>query len=146
MSRLQEIVGRQDDPKLLAVAVAEAAIEEAQHNGAFLRFIQFLYDAHASARTPASRKQSGAKPRKELVPIISPDEVGFDRDEKTTAYGLQRLYGNAQLRDALEYYTLATLKEMAEEVTRRNPDTVPSTKRTKVAIIDYIVSCLTGNK
>jgi hypothetical protein len=144
ITRLQEIVGRRDDPKLLTAALAEAAVEEAQHNVAFLRRVQILYDEHALAKRPASRRQSATKPRKELIPVISADEIGFDRDEKTSAYGLQKLYGNAQLRDALDGYTLATLKEMAATVMERNPGTAPSSKRTKAAVIDYIVQCLTG--
>ncbi len=145
LSRLQEEVERYNDPKLLAAVLAEAAVEEAQHNAVFVRRIQTLYDAHISIRRPVSRKPSTAKPRKELVPVISADEAGFDRDEKTTAYGLQRLYGNAQLRDALDGYTVVTLKEMADEVMLRNPGTAPVSKRTKAALIDYIVQRLTGS-
>jgi hypothetical protein len=80
---------------------------------------------------------------KELIPIIPAGELPFDRDEKPTAYGLQRLYGDDQLQDALEGYTLATLKEMAQEVMERNSGTHPANQRTKDAVIDYIVTQLT---
>jgi hypothetical protein len=145
ITRLQEITGRSDG-KLLAAAVAEAAVEEAGQSARFVRMVQMLYDALASTTKPANRTPRAAAPRKVLIPIVSAGEVVIGRDDQPDAYVLQRLYGDDQLRDALEGYTLATLREMAEVVMQRNPGTTPENKRTKVAVIDYIVACLTGSK
>jgi hypothetical protein len=145
LAHLQVLVGR-NDAKLLAAAVAAAAADEAEHNGAFVAAIQSAYDRLESATKRTTRRPTTAKPSKELIPIIPADEQAFDRDEKPSAYVLQRVYGNAQLRDALDGYTLVTLKEMAQEVMERNPGTKPASQRTKVAIIDYIVATLTGSK
>jgi hypothetical protein len=145
LAHLQTLVGR-SDTKLLAAAVAAAAADEAEHNRAFVAAIQSAYDRLESATKRTTRRPATARPSKELIPIIPADEQAFDRDEKPSAYGLQRLYGDTQLRDALEGYTLATLKEMAQEVMERNPGTKPTSQRTKVAIINYIVSTLTGRK
>src|SRR5262249_40430981 len=109
------MVGR-SDAKMLAAAVADAAADEAEHNSAFVRAVQSAYDRLEATTKRTTRKPAAARPRKELIPIVPAGELDFDRDEKPSAYGLLRLYGAAQLRDALEGYTLATLKEMAQEV------------------------------
>lgn len=144
-TRLQELVERRD-ARLLEAAVLEAAAYEAEGNPSFVRAIRYRYDVLASTTKPSTRKPTAAKQPKELIPIVSAGELAYDRDVKPSAYGLQRLYGNAQLRDALDGYTLVTLKEMAQEVMARNPGTKPESQRSKTAVIEYIVVCLAGGK
>src|SRR5689334_21769060 len=94
----QRLVER-SDAKLLGAAVADAAADEAEHNLAFVRAIQSAYDRLESTTKRTTRSPRAARQYKELIPIIPAGEMPFDRDEKPSAYGLQRLYGNAQLRD-----------------------------------------------
>ncbi len=144
-TRLLELIGRRDT-KLLEAAVLEAAVYEAESNPNFLGAVQYRYDVLASTTKVATRRSTSGKPLKELVPIIPAGELVYDRDEKPSAYKLQRLYGNAQLRDALDGLTLVTLKEMAQEVMARNPGTKPESQRTKAGVIEYIVARLTGGR
>jgi hypothetical protein len=97
-----------------------------------------------AASAPAERKPRAATAIKDLVPVTASGNLTYGPDGELDAYGLQTLYGNHQLRDALDGYTLATLKQMAQTVQDRNPGTAPENKRTKAALIDYIVLCLTG--
>lgn len=142
LAELAEIVGR-SDTKLLAAALAEGAVNEAERNQAFVRSLQLLYDALATAAKP-QRAKPAATPRKLLIPIVEAGELEPGRDDKPDAYRLQRLYGNDQLRDAVERFSLVSLKEMAAEVMTRNPGTRPTSLRSKDSITDYIVAQLTN--
>jgi hypothetical protein len=144
LAQLAEIVER-SDTKLLAVALAEGAVNEAERNRGFARSLQLLYDALATSAKPPRAKPT-AKPRKELTPIIAAGEVTLGRTDTPDAYLLQRVYGNDQLRDALDGYSLATLKAMAAEAMARNEGTRPSNMRSKESVLDYIVLHLTGSR
>lgn len=144
LAQLGEILQR-SDTKLLTAALVETAVGEMERNQAFARSVQLLYDALAATAKPTHPKPA-ARPRKELIPIVEAGEIVLDRIDRPDAYILQRLYGNEQLRDALDGYTLASLKEMAAEVTARNPGTRPFSLRTKASIIDYIVARLTETR
>jgi hypothetical protein len=140
-THLKDLISR-DDVKVLSVALAEAAIAEVQRNPAFKQSIQGIYDALVSNK-PAKRAGSKATP-KQLIPITSAGEVAIGREDAPDAYVLQKLYGNVQLRDALERYTLSILREMAEKVMKNNPGTKPKSKSKRDDVIDYIVSQLTA--
>jgi hypothetical protein len=143
--RVGETVSR-NNTKLLAAAIAEIAADEVARNPQFERAIQERYDQLAETARPATRRSGAQSPYKDLVPVDAPGTLSYGPDGDLDAYGLQQLYGNHQLRDALERYTLASLKQMAQTVQDRNPGTAPENKRTKAALIDYIVLCLTGKK
>jgi hypothetical protein len=140
-----EIVSR-NDTKLLTAAIAEVAAEEAARNVRFQHEVQARYDLLAATAPATQRRPRAATAMKDLVPVTASGNLTYGPDGELDAYGLQTLYGNHQLRDALEGYTLATLKQMAQTVQDRNPGTAPENKRTKAALIDYIVLCLTGKK
>src|SRR5690349_11271228 len=125
--------------------MAEVAAEEAARNVRFQQELQARYDLLA-ASAPTQRRPRAGTTIKDLVPVTASGNLTYGPDGELDAYGLQTLYGNHQLRDALEGYTLATLKQMAQTVQDRNPGTEPENKRTKAALIDYIVLCLTGKK
>lgn len=125
------------DLKRLAAALAEAAAEEAIHNRAFAERVRALY-----AEVPGSGK---AHPLQEapLVPIRQGDWRPYDPGEALDPYFLLDLYGDHQLAQALNRYTLVKLKEASAAVEARNPGTKPANRGQKAAIIAYIVEKLT---
>jgi hypothetical protein len=145
VARIQEVV-RRDDGKLLTAVIAELAVEAAERSTNFVRAVQERYDALSTATPAAKRKPRAAANTKDLIPVPYVGELTYGPDGELDAYGLQKLYGNLQLRDALDRYTLATLKDLVQLVMERNPPTAPENKRTKAAIIDYIVLQLTGHR
>lgn len=60
--------------------------------------------------------------------------------ETTLANSSEFLYGRNQLRSALEYYRLDMLKEAAAKIEHEHPGTCPTSKSSKAAVIDYIVT------
>ena len=141
---LREALGL-DDTKLLGTALAEVAAEEARHNPDFAQRIRQTYaelEQVNSSRTRAARTPSNIAP--ELIPLRTIEGLRFDPHAPIDPYMLQNIYGDAQLRHALERYSLARLKEAATLVEERNPGTRPASRAKKDAIIDYIVEHVAG--
>lgn len=61
-------------------------------------------------------------------------------------YFLLEVYGAHQLREALDLFPLAKLKEGAEAVMERNHGTEPKSRSSKFAALDYIVQYVVGSE
>jgi hypothetical protein len=137
--------------KYLSVALANVAAEEVLKNPEFAQrlrtLVQELVPAKASRRradSDGTSRTSAKGPRRvELIPISTVSEDELSSYGPPNAFVLQRLYGNHQLRLALERYSLTTLKEALTLVQERYPGTKPK-KITKPGIIDYIVEHVAG--
>lgn len=131
--------------KHLALALALVAGEEAARNGEFAARLREAYQALVPAKAPAPRKAApaGDKRKIRLTPVGVVDESELDPYGPPNPFALQKLYGNDQLRLALERYSLTALKETLPAMQERFPGTKPK-KITKPGIIDYIVEYLVG--
>jgi hypothetical protein len=141
---LREVLGL-SDTKILSTALAEVAAEEARHNPDFAQRIRETYAELEQLNTSrATRSRKPATLHSELIPLRSIEGLRFDPHAPVDPYMLQTIYGDAQLRRALEGYSLARLKEAAALVEERNPGTKPTSRARKDTIIDYIVECVAG--
>lgn len=122
-----------DDTKRLGIALAEAAAQEAERNGAFAALVRELY----AVLQPQAPKPKPAQ-RPELVPIKRIEGRELDAAGKLDPYFLHEVYGAHQLRTALERYPLAKLKEGADLVEARNRG-AKANRRSKETVIDFIV-------
>jgi hypothetical protein len=137
--------------KYLSVALAQAAAEEALKNANFAQRVRTLHQelvpAKASRRALVSdgpaRSTAKGPQRVELIPISAVSEDDLNPYGPPNAFVLQRLYGNYQLRQALERYSLTALKDAFPLVQEHYPGTRPK-KITKPGIIDYIVEHVAG--
>lgn len=136
------------DLKYLALALTQAATEEARYDSAFADRIRALLQSLLPAK-PAPRKprdeasglpgrRRGAVKRIDLVPVGRVDETLLDPYAPPNPWALQQLYGNDQLPAALDRYSLAKVKDALALMQRRYPDMRPK-RMTKSGIIDYIV-------
>lgn len=142
-AELKRILGL-DDLKLLSAAVAEVAAAEAAASADFAARIRSAYTDLAALRGRRSRSAAASpSPRAQLTPLPGSEGARFDPFAPLDPYVLLRLYGLAQLRDALSAYSLAALREATAAVQAHNPTTQPKDRRTKAALISYIVDCLT---
>jgi len=138
-TELRHLIER-DDVKLLSAALSEVAVEFAKRNTSFVQNIRSVYDelaAGKSSRNSASKKKVPVK----LVPIGT---ASLGPNDATDPYILRKMFGDAQLRDALDSYTLATLKQFADIVMARNPGTKPTNKSKREDVISYILKYVTG--
>ncbi len=142
--RLRQTLGL-DDLKLLSTALAEVAADEIANNPQFANRVRAAYrDLLVMQKT---RPLGGDKVRSaevDLVPLPGTDGVRIDPYAPLDPYLLTSLYGSNQLRAALSVYTLTKLKQALDAVQQRNPDTKPTSRAKKDAIIDYIVEHVAG--
>ena len=131
--------------KLLTVALARAATEEAQQNEMFRQRVQMLYQSLIPVKAPKPPKPpkevTGRRQKVKLEPIGTVDETELNPYAPPNPWALQRLYGDHQLAAALERYSPQALKEALPAVQERYPGTKPK-RVTKPGIIDYIVEML----
>lgn len=138
------------DLKHLSVALTEAATDEVALNRAFAERILYTYRALIDASTPkraprGALKEPARKPAKpKLVPIGHVDPALLGPDMPLDPYVLQQLYGNDQLRLALEGRALKALQQAADIVQQRHPSSAPAKRSQKAALIDYIVRYVAG--
>ena len=133
------------DLKHLSVALTEAASDEVTLNRVFaervLRTYRALVEADAPKRAPKGAntepRRKPAKPK--LVPIGHVDPTLLGPDMPLNPYVLQQLYGNDQLRLALDGRALKALQQAADIVQQRHPGTAPVKRSQKASLIDYIV-------
>ncbi|MGZ3665605.1 MAG: hypothetical protein ACXVDA_14105 [Ktedonobacterales bacterium] len=148
--RLCEALGvgtlKPKDLKHLSVALTEAAIDEVGSHPEFAeRVLRIFHElAKPSVPKPAAKKGASrpAKPKLEPIGHVDPALLGPDRP--LDPYVLQQLYGNAQLRPALDGRSMTALKQAVSIVQQRHPDTSPANRTQKAALIDYIVQYVTG--
>lgn len=138
-----------EDASRVSLAVLLAAADELEQNPRFAARVRTLYEqlpAKAPRGTGASGKGDAAKI---LASTLQPIRYVEDREINPAApldpYFLLDVYGAHQLRQALDLFPLAKLKEGAEAVMERNPGTKPKNKGSKPAVIDYIVQRLAQN-
>jgi hypothetical protein len=138
------------DLAYLALALAEAASEEAEHNVEFNRRVRELYEKIAPPKKLAKPKQTTAwpQPTKEelMIPLRAVGRVDPERIAPfapTDPYALLELFGPAQLPRALYLHTLDNLKRAVPFVQARHPHTRPTNMGRKDAIVDYIMRYVT---
>lgn len=142
--RLREAVGG-DDLKLLATALAEAAVEEMQHNAALTLRVRDKYEQLSALKGAGRSTRTHARlPAARPTPIASAGDIRIDPHAPLDPYILLKLYGPSQLKAALDGYSMNKLKEAATLVQQRHPGTRPRDKRRADAVIDYIVEHVAG--
>lgn len=132
--------------KFLTIALAEVATSEAQRNMQFAHAISHLYQELLPTKPAKATRGKGAAKRKEeavLIPVGTVDPALLDPYAPPNPWALQILYGNHQLQQALERYSLAKLKEALPLVQERYPGSKPKAL-TKKGIATYIFSQLTA--
>jgi hypothetical protein len=133
-----------NDPKRVATALVEMAVEEAQRNDRFSERVRVLYDSLASAKAPA--RANNRQPRAALMKLVPVKEIPgrrIDISASPDPYFLHELFGDNQLPIALSEFSVSGLQEAVEIVQERNPGTKPKGK-TKKAPVEYIVQ--NGNR
>jgi hypothetical protein len=129
--------------KYLALALTQVATDEVATNPALAARLRELYLSLVPKKTVASRRSTSSKSWEvKLTPIGDMDESLIDPYGPPNPFGLQQLYGDGQLRLALERYTPARLRGAVAIVQERYPGTKPKSM-SKAAIIEYIVRMLT---
>lgn len=131
-----------DDLKLLSAAVAEAAAQEVVKNPEFSTRVRSIYAELASSPVRQSRSRASQQPLSQLVPLPGNEGMRFDPFAPLDPSLLLRLYGPQQLRTALNAYSLKALREATSAVQARYPDTKPTDRRTKDALVTYLVERL----
>lgn len=143
--RLCEMLGvgtlKPKDLKYLSVALTEAATDEIGHHPEFAeRVLHVFHELVKPSASKSAAKKSTSRPAKpKLVPVGHVDPVLLGPDRPLNPYVLQQLYGNAQLRLALDGRSLTALKQAVSIVQQRHPGTGPANRTQKAALIDYIV-------
>src|SRR5437660_1480391 len=101
------------DLKRLSVALTEAATEELRRRPEFAeRVLRIFHDlATSSAAKPAGKRGTSRPAKPKLEPVGHVDPALLGPDMPLDPYVLQQLYGNAQLRLALDGRSLKALKQ-----------------------------------
>ena len=136
-SLLRQIIAR-DDLKLLSIALSEVASEEASSNKAFAERVRKVYDELAAIPKTSNRSRKVATPA-QLTPINVVEGYKIGPGEAPDPYVFRRIYGDAQLRTALDSFNLTLLKGAADMVMKRNPGTKPKSRSKRDDILDYII-------
>lgn len=148
--RLCEALGvgtlKPKDLKNLSVALAEAATDELDRHPEFAeRVLRIFHDLATASSPKAAGKRSASRSAKpKLEPIGHVDPALLGPDMPLDPYVLQQLYGDFQLRGALDGRSLKALKQAASIVQQRHPGTDPASRTQKTALIDYIVRYVAG--
>ncbi len=133
--------------KQLSVALVEASTLEIRQNAAFRERVLSLYRDVADSAKPASKRAAPTRARAvkpPLIPINQVDPKLFGPDKPLDPYLVHYIYGDDQLRDALDRFPVSELKKAAATVEQRNPDTKPTNRSRKDALIEYIVRYVVG--
>lgn len=137
-----------EDAKRLAAALVEIAVEELQRNPGFQLRVRSRYDELAPHKPERARRASGTKktatpvkfrPIEELVAVKRIPGRSFNLGEPLDPYFLYDLYGAEQFRDALWNFPMPKLIEAVEIVQEHHPKTKPRNKRSKEAVIEYLI-------
>src|SRR5689334_1991307 len=145
LQRLSESLSIEDSA-LLATAVLEVIADEVGWNGDVGQRIRDAYRDLLQLPSLTKGKLRPPKPAPvKLVPVGKVDESRIKPYGLLDPYLLFDLYGAAQLRLALDGYSLAKLKEGMAAVAARNPGTKPTSKASKAPLIDYIVEYVAGS-
>lgn len=137
------------DLKNLTTALAEIAADEAKRNTAFAQKILAVFRQLTPVAAPAAPRARGRTPSRpikpKLVPIRSYDPGIFGGDKPIDPYMLLHIYGEHQLRAALEELPPAELKRSVQIVEDRHPGTKPGGRAAKAALVDYVERYVLGD-
>ena len=133
-----------DDANRASLAVLLAAADEIEQNSRFAARVRAAYDLLPPSKAPrptGSSRTSDAEKilTSTLTPIRHVEGHEINLAAPLDPYFLLEVYGAHQLREALDLFPLAKLKEGVEAVMERNPGTKPKSKSSKAAVVDYIV-------
>lgn len=124
-----------------ALLVAAEEVEQSSHFAARVRSAYDLLPESKPTRGPTHGAADAAA--KILSTTLTPIRHVEGREINLAApldpYFLLEVYGAHQLRQALELFPLAKLKEGLSAVMERHPGTKPASKASKAAVIDYIM-------
>lgn len=126
-----------------ALLVAAEEVERSSHFAARVRSAYDLLPAGKPTRGSASAKDAVAKILSStLTPIKYVEGCEINLAAPLDPYFLLEMYGANQLRQALDLFPLAKLKEGAEAVMVRSPGSKPRSRSSKAAVVDFIVEQL----
>lgn len=129
---------RGKDLTLLTIALAEQATQEAKINSGLAdRVREAFNELKATSQTSARGKPKDAF--EALVPVGPVDFTRLSPHGPMDPYALYEAYGHKQALRVLSDLTLENLKSSAAIVEQRNPGTRPTNRRTKAALIQYII-------
>jgi hypothetical protein len=135
--------------KYLTIALAETATEEVQHDPEFALRLKLRFESllpRSIQRKGSQKREKNANPTKrsssskqKLVPIKQIDANRLNPYGVPDPYALLEAFGEEQLPLALKEYSLTLLNKIAADIQAKNPNTQPSNKRQKDAVVEYIV-------
>lgn len=139
-----------DDTNRLSLAVLLAASDEIEQNSRFAARVRAMYEQLPTKTPRGSVGSAKGDASKILTSTLQPIRHVEGREINPAApldpYFLLEVYGAHQLRQALELFPLSKLKEGVEAVIERNPGTKPTSKSSKVSVIDYIARYVAGSE
>jgi hypothetical protein len=136
------------DPKILTLAIAEAAASLVNTDATFAERVSAIYDDISSSlgsKTTSKTPKDTEKNHQRLIPLKKIVGREFDITAAPDPNFLLELYGEEQLPLALGKYTLKQLQEGASVVEQRFPGTKPKGKTTKADLIKYMISSVVGS-
>lgn len=144
---LASALGLPDAGRAGAAALLVAA-EEVERNSSFAARVRSAYDLLPAGKPTRGSTSGRAAVAKILSSTLTPIRHVEGREINLAApldpYFLLEVYGAHQLRQALDLFPLAKLKEGLPAVMERHPGTKPSSKASKAAVIDYLVRVVAG--
>ena len=135
-----------NDTKRLEKAILIAAVEELESNSTFARRVGVLYGVLPETQKRGATS-SGTTPKAlalKLVPVKHVDGFTLNTSAPVDPYLIYEAYGADQLADVLDLFSLAKLKDAALRVEQRNPNAPAANKRSKAAVIEYIIRYITA--
>jgi len=139
------------DLSYLALALTEAAAQEAESNTAFNQRLRELYHtltppkkvARGSRPEPTIKRPTQEDLTKPLQAIGTVDPSRIRPYAPPDPYALLDLYGAEQLPLSLFRYTLDSLKRTVPIVQARHPGTRPTNMGRKDSIVEYVMRYVT---
>lgn len=126
-----------------ALLVAAEEVEQSSHFAARVRAAYDLLPESKATRKATSGEDAVAKILSStLTPVRYVEGREINLAAPLDPYFLLEMYGANQLRQALDLFPLAKLKEGAEAVMVRSPGSKPRSRSSKAAVVDFIVEQL----
>ncbi|HEX2347693.1 MAG TPA: hypothetical protein VHI51_04575 [Ktedonobacterales bacterium] len=134
------------DASRVGVAALLVAAEEVGRNSSFAARVRSAYDLLPAGKPTRGSSRGKAAAATILSSTLTPVRYVEGREINLAApldpYFLLEVYGADQLRQALDLFPLAKLKEGAEAVMARSPGAKPRSRSSKAAVVDFIVEQL----
>jgi hypothetical protein len=136
-----------EDEKLVAIAIAEAALQEIENNRLFASRVRTLYEAYASTKRPRPKKaesneKNGETEKPELVPLRTlQGDYYLDAAGPPDIASLVYVFGIPQLALALDGYSKERLLMAVEQIEKRHNIMMKGkSKATIVKLIAFLVA------